>query len=42
MGPFNQHGLTLIPAWTNNYIHKEVWFEIIHPFPNLNDAIVEV
>ena len=24
-GPFYKHGLTLIPAWINNYTHYEVW-----------------
>ena len=38
---FYQHELTLIPAWTNNHMPK-VWDEITYPFPNFNDATVEV
>ena len=40
-GPFNLHGLTLIPAWISNYIHYKVWDEITFPFLNLNGATVE-
>ena len=29
-------------AWISNYIHYKVWYEITYPFPNLNDAAVEV
>ena len=28
-GPFYKHGLTLISAWISNYIHYNVWDEII-------------
>ena len=28
-GPFYQHGLTLIPAWISNYIHYNVWNELL-------------
>ena len=31
-GPFNLHGLTLIPASISNYIHYKVWDEITYPF----------
>ena len=34
--------LTLIPAWMSNHIHYKVWYEIIHPFPNINSCTVEV
>ena len=30
----------LILAWINNYIHYEVWDEIIYPFKNFNSATV--
>ena len=33
-GSFYQHGLTLLPAWINNYINYEMWYEITYPFPN--------
>ena len=32
------HGLTLIPVWTSNYIHYQVWDEINYPFPIFNGA----
>ena len=34
--PRYQDGLTLIPAWLNNYIHYEVWDKITYPFQYLN------
>ena len=40
--PFYYHGLTLIPAWINNYIHYKVWDEITYPFLNFNGCTVEV
>ena len=40
--PFNEHGLTLIPAWITNYIHYKVWGEITDPFPNFNSPTIEV
>ena len=39
---FYQHWLTLISAWTSNYIDYTVCGEIAHPFPNFNGDIVEV
>ena len=30
------------PTWMSNYIHYEVWYEITYPFPNFNDATIEV
>ena len=39
--PFYQHGLTLIPAWTSNYMPSKVWDEITYPFLNFNSATVE-
>ena len=33
---------TLIQAWISNNIHYKVWDEITYPFPNFNDATVEV
>ena len=41
-GPFNQHGLTLIPVLISNYIHYKMWYEITYPFLNFNSAVVEV
>ena len=35
-GPFYFRGLTLVPAWTSNYIHYKVWYEITYPFSNFN------
>ena len=40
--PFHWYRLTLIPAWISNYAHDIVWCEIPYPFPNFNDAAVEV
>ena len=37
-GPFYQHGLSLIQAWINNYIHCKVWDEIIYRFLIFNGA----
>ena len=39
---FYYNGLTLLPAWINNYIHCEVWSDIIFSFLNFNGATVEV
>ena len=39
-GPFNSHGLTLIPSWIIDYVHCKVWGEITYPFPNFNGAVV--
>ena len=36
--PLNQRGLTLFPAWMSNYIHYEIWDEIIYPFPNFGNG----
>ena len=33
-------GLTLIPAWINNYIQYKVWKEIIYQFQNSNLAAI--
>ena len=33
---------TLITAWISNYIHYKVWDKIMYPFPNFNDATLEV
>ena len=42
-GPFYFHpGLTLIPAWINNYIHYKVRDEITYPFLNFNGCTVEL
>ena len=35
-------GWTLIPAWKGNYVHFNVWGEIIYLLPNFNGATVEV
>ena len=37
-----QHGLILVPVWTSNHIKYKEWNEITYPFPNFNDAAVEV
>ena len=42
MGPFYQHGLILISACLDDYIHYKVWEEIIRPFLNVNTTIAEV
>ena len=34
--------ITFNPTWISNYIHYNVWDEIIYPFPNLNGSTVEV
>ena len=34
--------LTRCPSWISNYIHYNVWDEIIYPFPNFNGAANEV
>ena len=40
-GPFDKHGLTLIPAWISNNIHYNVWDEITYPFPNFNGTTLK-
>ena len=40
-GPFYWHGLILILAWLNEYIHYNVWDEITYPFPHLSGRTVE-
>ena len=37
-----KHGLTLIPAWINNYTYYKVWDEISYPFPNFNGYTVTI
>ena len=39
--PFYYHGLTLTPAWINNYPHYKAWDEITYPSPNVNGATLE-
>ena len=41
-GPFYYHGLTVIPAWINNYVHSKVWDEITYPFPSTMPSVVEL
>ena len=36
------YGLTLIPACISNHMHSQVWDEITYPFPNFNDATIDV
>ena len=36
------HGLTLILAWINNYIHYNVWDKITYPFPNLDCVTIDI
>ena len=33
------HGLTLISAWMDNYIHYKVWDKITCPLPNFNTPL---
>ena len=40
LGPFYWHWLTLISAWTSNYIHCKEWDEITCPFSNFNGAAI--
>ena len=40
--PFTNNGLTLIPAWLNNYTPRKVWDEITYPFLNFNGCTIEV
>ena len=42
LGPFNTHGLTVIPAWIGKHMPREMWYEITYPFPNFNGCAVEV
>ena len=44
LGPFYQHGLTLILAWIGNDIQytRIVWNKITYSFPNFSGATVEV
>ena len=32
----------IFDGWINAYLHHEVSNAIIYPFPNFNDAVVEV
>ena len=41
-GPFQEHGLTLIPTRISNDTHIKVGDEITYPFPNVNGGTVEV
>ena len=41
-GPFDYHGLTLIPAWMSNHMPRKMLDEITYPFLNFNGATVEV
>ena len=40
--PFYWHGLTSISACISNYIHYNVWDEIIYPYLKVNGCTVEV
>ena len=40
--PFLPHVRSLIPARISNYIHYEVWDEIIYPFTNFKGCTIEV
>ena len=42
LGPLYLQGLTLVPAWMNNYIHYKVSDEITYLFLNFNYATVDV
>ena len=42
IGPFYQHGFTLIPAWISNHMPSNMWDEITYPFLNFNGCTVEV
>ena len=41
-GPFNLHGLTLIPEWISNHMLSKMWDEITYPFLNFSRTTVEV
>ena len=41
-GPFYKHGLSIIGAWTGNYIHYGEWGESIYPFTDVNGCTDEV
>ena len=42
LGPFYEHGLSLIPAWMSNHIPNKVWDEFTYQFPNFNGCTIEV
>ena len=42
LGPFYSHGISLIPARINNYIHYKVWDAITNQFLSLNGAKFDV
>ena len=31
-----------MPAWKSNYIHYEMWVEMIYPLPNFKGATLEI
>ena len=41
-GLFFRRRLTSIPPWISTHMPGKVWDEITYPFPNFNDATVEV
>ena len=41
-GFFYYQGLTWISAWINNHVPKNMWCEIIYPFPSFNGFTVEI
>ena len=41
-GLFYKHGINSIPAWIGNHMSIKVWDEIIHLFPNIKSATIEV
>ena len=42
LGPFYSQGISLIPAWINNYIQYKVWDDITNQFLSLNGVEVDV
>ena len=42
LGPFDLHGITLIPAWISDYMRFQGWDEITYPIPNFNGCTIEV
>ena len=41
-GPFNYHGLTLIPSRISNHMPSKVWHHTTYPLPNFNGATIEI
>ena len=42
LGPFYKHGLTLIPAWISNHMHRRGWDGLTYLFLTFNGCTTEV